>query len=201
MSPHPASSTAVITSPASPEVSDEALMVAYQQGDSAAFEQLYSRVSGRVFGYLKKRLKEPHNGSGEAEEVLQQVFMKFHQSRQQYLPKFPLQAWLFTVTRTTLMDHLRKKKGEIRDRVDLSPQELEEIPTDSRIADQGLSESQQTQLQQALSKEQGQIVEWRVIDELSYEEISRRLDKTESSIRKSLSRSLQKLKGMRWSND
>lgn len=38
------------------EVSDEELMVLYQQGEEKAFQTLYERYSGKLYGYIKKKV-------------------------------------------------------------------------------------------------------------------------------------------------
>lgn len=40
------------------EPTDEELMRAYQLGSEQSFERLYLRHSGRVYGYLKNRLRD-----------------------------------------------------------------------------------------------------------------------------------------------
>ena len=48
-------------------VSDEDLMQAYARGDAAAFETLYGRHKGPLFGFVLRSVKT----RGEAEEGLQ----------------------------------------------------------------------------------------------------------------------------------
>ncbi len=59
---------------------DEELMQAYAEGDMDAFELLYARHKGRLFGYLVGQLKD----HAEAEEVFQTVFVKLHRARARY---------------------------------------------------------------------------------------------------------------------
>lgn len=53
------------------ELSDEELMKRYQFGEFEAFEVLYNRHSGRVFGYLCKRTSREN-----ASDLVQEVFLK-----------------------------------------------------------------------------------------------------------------------------
>jgi hypothetical protein len=39
------------------EQTDEELMLSYQQGDFKAFDKLYARYSCKVYGFLKKRVR------------------------------------------------------------------------------------------------------------------------------------------------
>ena len=179
-------------------LTDEQLMLSYQRGDLAAFETLYQRTSGRVYGYLRKRL----NRSEDTDEVLQQVFMKLHHARHQYLGEHHFQHWLFVICRTTLFDFLRKNQRQLNKQTDLSIEEFEQI-TSTQFPSPSFEtiDSVAPRIEKMLSTEQSQILKWRVLDELTYQEISARLNKTESMVRQSFSRSVKKLKRLRWSND
>jgi RNA polymerase sigma-70 factor (ECF subfamily) len=83
-------------------------MLAYIDGDMEAFEALYGRHRGRIFGFLLARLKD----RSEAEDVFQAVFAKLHRKRHQYRQEIPLLPWLFTLARNTLIDHVRKRDAE-----------------------------------------------------------------------------------------
>jgi RNA polymerase sigma-70 factor (ECF subfamily) len=86
-------------------LTDEELMVAYQEGNDRAFSVLYNRHSGKLFGYLKNKLKDSHL----AEDVFQATFLKLHRNRSRYDPSFPFLPWLFTVCKTVMIDQTRKK--------------------------------------------------------------------------------------------
>jgi RNA polymerase sigma-70 factor (ECF subfamily) len=93
------------------EVSDEELMVLYQQGEEKAFQTLYERYSGKLYGYIKKKVFNLE----EAQDILQQSFLRLHKSRHSYDPKYPFSAWLFTICRNLEIDYFRKHKAEMVD--------------------------------------------------------------------------------------
>ncbi len=155
---------------------DETLMQSYQKGDIAAFGELYRRYSPRVYGYLKTRLTRKE----ERDEVFQQIFLKLHRSKDGFSPKYKFVQWLFVIARTGLIDHFRKNQKAKVDwpQIDPSPSE-------------GLSENDWLK---NLTLEQRNVVNWRIIDELSYEEIAQRLKKTTPTVRQILSRTIKKLR-------
>ena len=55
------------------EISDEALMVMYQQGNVHAFELLFERYRSRIFTFLYRMLNRERSS---AEDLLQEIFAK-----------------------------------------------------------------------------------------------------------------------------
>ena len=86
-----------------PCLSDEFLMLAYQGGDLAAFEQLYARWRGRLYRYLRHQCGD----SGRAEELYQEVWLKVVNGRQHYVVAAKFSTWLFRIARHRLIDHWR----------------------------------------------------------------------------------------------
>ena len=158
----------------------------YQQGDSDAFEVIYGRYSKKIYSYLKQRLPSRE----ETDEVYQAVFLKLHQARSQYDPKFSVLQWLFVISKSVLFDHFRKMKREgelvsqVFDDSDLITFQPEVVTSNDRGGS----------VLAALSDEQRQVVEWRVLDELSYEQIAQRLDQSQDNVRQTLSRALRRLR-------
>ena len=81
-------------------------MKLYQKGENMAFEVIYNRNKGRIYSYLNKRL--PNDNS--IDEVFQNILLKFHNSRMNYDSKYTLGKWIFTISRSELLDFKKKKK-------------------------------------------------------------------------------------------
>ena len=86
-----------------PQPSDEALMLAYQAGNAAAFETLYGRWRGRLFRYLRHQCGD----AGQAEELYQDVWMKVVGARQHYEVAAKFSTWLFRIAHNRLIDYWR----------------------------------------------------------------------------------------------
>lgn len=84
---------------------DEELMQAYASGDGAAFETLYARHKGGVFGLCLRSVKT----RGEAEELFQDVWMRAIEARTRYRPTAKFSTWLYTIAHHRLIDHWRTK--------------------------------------------------------------------------------------------
>ncbi|MCC7442673.1 MAG: sigma-70 family RNA polymerase sigma factor [Bdellovibrionales bacterium] len=166
---------------------DEELMERYRtEGDEAAFATLYQRHAGRVYGYLSSRLPSRQ----DLDEVHQAVFMKFHQSRSLYDPKYPVLQWIYVIARTSVTDHLRRAGRSVPVIDDTTALDHAEAPPAERTPE---NEPDLDALEN-LSERERKAVEWRVLDELSYAEIAARLDQTETSVRQIVSRALKKVR-------
>jgi RNA polymerase sigma-70 factor, ECF subfamily len=86
-----------------PQRSDEALMLAYQAGDAAAFEALYGRWRGRLFRYLVHQC----GNNARAEELYQDIWLKVVGARQHYEVAAKFSTWLFRIAHNRLIDHWR----------------------------------------------------------------------------------------------
>lgn len=160
---------------------DEQLMKLYQSGDMAAFEELYSRYTSRVYAYLRKRLQVVD----AIDDVYQRVFLKLHEHRMKYDTKQLFAPWLFTLTRHVLIDWYRVKKD--------IPVEQIEVLVDLQVT----AEKQESNIDELLSElpaKYKEMIELRYIEDLDFGEIARRLKLSESNVRKILSRGILQLR-------
>lgn len=88
---------------------DEALMLAYRDGDVAAFETLYGRWRGRLYRYLA------HQVPAQAEELFQDVWMKVIGARSGYEVTAKFSTWLYRIAHNRLMDHYRSRGRNLVD--------------------------------------------------------------------------------------
>ena len=82
---------------------DEALMLAYRDGDAAAFEALYRRWRVRLFRYLQHQCGD----KAVSEELYQDVWLKIINARANYQVTAKFATWMFRVARNRLIDHWR----------------------------------------------------------------------------------------------
>ena len=165
---------------------DEKLMRLYQSGSEPAFKVLYSRHSGKIYGFLKARLKSEE----QVRDVFQEVFIKIHRTKDLYKNDLPLLPWIFTITRTTLIDYLRKEKNhqghaelnlEVMMAPEMSSEKLVGAPQLRTLLDQLPAASQE-------------VLKMRYIDEKTFQEIATHLDTSSENVRQMVSRGIKKLK-------
>ena len=78
-------------------------MLAYRDGDTAAFEALYLRYKGRLYRYLRHQSGDAHI----AEELYHDVWLKVIGARSQYEVAAKFSTWLFRIAHNRLIDHYR----------------------------------------------------------------------------------------------
>jgi RNA polymerase sigma-70 factor (ECF subfamily) len=108
------------------ERSDEALMLAYQAGDGAAFEALYGRWRGRLYRYLLHQCGQ----AARAEELYQDVWLKVIGAREHYEVAAKFSTWLFRIARNRLIDHWRASGKAAEESLDGDDED--ELPLDVR---------------------------------------------------------------------
>jgi len=86
-----------------PEATDEALMMAFGHGDTAAFERLYARHKGPTFRYFLRHTSD----RGIADELHQDLWLKVVRARERYAAEARFTTWLYTLARHRLVDHWR----------------------------------------------------------------------------------------------
>jgi RNA polymerase sigma factor (sigma-70 family) len=82
------------------------LMGRYCDGEPAAFHRLYQLLAPRVLGYLVSLVGD----RALAEDLLQQTFLKVHQSRASYVREANPAPWIYTIAHRTCLDEIRKRK-------------------------------------------------------------------------------------------
>jgi RNA polymerase sigma factor (sigma-70 family) len=87
-------------------LSDEQFIHRILNGDSSAFASLVDKYKNYVFT-LVLRFTENRE---DAEEIAQDVFVKAYRSLADFRGASKFSTWLFTITRTTCLSFLRKKK-------------------------------------------------------------------------------------------
>ena len=83
-------------------------MARVQQGDEQALTELYDCLASQVYA-LALRMLESHE---EAEEVLQDTFLKLYRTRGSYQPELGSpRAYIYTITRNEALSRLRVRKS------------------------------------------------------------------------------------------
>jgi RNA polymerase sigma-70 factor (ECF subfamily) len=86
--------------------SDEEIISNVLKGNQSAFARLVERYQNYVFT-MALRMTENRE---DAEEIAQDVFVKAYRSLADFRGDSKFSTWLFTITRTTCLSFLRKKK-------------------------------------------------------------------------------------------
>jgi RNA polymerase sigma-70 factor, ECF subfamily len=96
------------------------LMARYQDGDAAAFRELYALVAPRLLGYLMKMARS----KALADDLLQQTFLKIHRARAAYVRGADPLPWIYSIAHRTFIDEVRKSKRAV---VNVADEEVPEV--------------------------------------------------------------------------
>ena len=186
----PASSRAGILGRRSPLLKlqgDERLVALIRDGHDHAFEVLFERYHSRLLAFCRHMLRSTE----DAEDVLQEVFVKAHAAMLADDRHINVRPWLYRIARNRCLNHLRRPVPEGQDSMDVMVGENGVTTADrvqkredfrALVADvQDLPETQRTAL---LLRE---------IDALSYEEIAETMDTTIPAVKSLLVRARMSL--------
>lgn len=82
---------------------DDALILQIASGDKDALHALYNSISGNVYGFALSILKNQH----DADDVLQETFLKVYSGAGSYKPCGKPLAWVFTIAKNLAYTRLR----------------------------------------------------------------------------------------------
>lgn len=163
---------------------DEELMVLYQNGSETAFQALYDRHSSKIFSFINSKIQKTEI----SRELFQEVFVKMHKSKHLYNNTYPLLPWIFTITRNTIFDYL--KRGSTSE----TAVPVEKIDERAAMEDQQELGLDIKPLMINLPPQQKIALEMRYFDEKTFEEIAKTLNTSPVNIRKIISRGVKRLK-------
>lgn len=85
---------------------DSALMQQIVLGDQAAFGELYNRYKDRMYYYFYRMLG---NSPDQANDFLQELFMKIVEKPDTYNPSYAFHTWLYSVANNMCKNEYRRR--------------------------------------------------------------------------------------------
>lgn len=164
---------------------NESLLEEIANGDSQAFSDFYNQTKTAVYSLALSILKNPH----DAQDVMQDTYIKVHANAHTYSPHGKPLAWVFTITRNLCLMHLRKnggKSAEFLDELDYeNPLDFAKSFEDGQIIALAMK---------ALNDDERQIVVMHAVSGLKHRDIANMLDMPVSTVLSKYNRSLGKMK-------
>lgn len=179
---------------------DVGLMLRLQQGDEAAFQDLFRKYSPRILQLARRFV----GSEAQAEELTQDVFVQVFRFRHRYKPQSRLATWLFTIATNLCLNELRRPERQLR--VDLwdrregddgpeSPSlpDTEGITPEEGAATRELSARLEAAVMALPPKQRAALLLSR-LDGLVYKDVAQALGCTEGAVKALLFRATQSLK-------
>lgn len=87
-------------------ITDDDLILMYREGDAEAFEALFARYHGPVYGFAKALL----GSRSAAEEVLQETFLAVARTAKEYTPRGLFRPWLMRIVRNRCLNRIEARR-------------------------------------------------------------------------------------------
>ena len=172
-----------------------------QAGSEEAFDRLVAEYTPPLYRLAYRLLNDP----ADADDVVQEVFLKAFRSIGQFQGNCPLKAWLYRITVNTVANQNRSWRRHREPERPLDAPETEGSPLDFLADDHVqnpfqslLSRETQELVQSALlrlSESSRAILVLREMEGLSYEEVADILQISLGTVKSRLARARQSLKG------
>jgi len=176
-------------------IEETGLLALVGRGDREAFRLLYARYSGPLFSLAVRLVGNP----GEAEELLQDAFVKIWRNAASYdSRKSRPFTWVVTILRRTCIDHLRKRR-HVPPTMPLVPEAA--APSDFSTGEDGRRAAEvheeEDRLQGALAEiplNQRRALDLALFSGLTHSEIARNLDQPVGTVKSWIRRGLLDLR-------
>jgi RNA polymerase sigma-70 factor (ECF subfamily) len=144
---------------------EHVLVLRCRAGDEAAFAELVERYQPRLRYYLRKMLRDLQ----EAEDALQDAWLAVFRALPRLSDLGAFRAWLYRIARDQALRRLRKRRPEYR-----CPEEVDSA--DGRAEEAQLASEAVECIHAALDElpaPQREVLVFRYVEDMSYEEIAR----------------------------
>lgn len=167
------------------------LMSQYQSGDPAALDELVGRVSPPLLRYFSSS----RFGRNDAEDMVQDCWMRIHHSRHTYRSSEPVMPWIYAIARHTRLDAYRKRRR-------LAAREVL-VPSVPETLQQGMPEARQDVFERMVSSlpdSQREVLIMLKVSGMSLQEIARATASTVGAVKQKARRAYSTLRRA-WGKD
>lgn len=163
-------------------LSETELILRVKKGDRKAFAQLYSQHLNSLYRYIYLFTKS----KVFAEETVQNVFVKIWERREQLENISSFKSYIFRAAKNSLMDEIRRSSVKAKALCVIKP-ETEEcaLQSDSKLIYNEFLQITHDAIA-LLPEKRKQIVEMRIDEDLSLDEIAERLSISKNVVKKQL---------------
>jgi RNA polymerase sigma-70 factor (family 1) len=171
-------------------IDEKDLLLRLQNGDHTAFEILYQRHSRQLLAKLDRKLATPD----EADDLIQELFIKIWERRHQIDPEQDFAGYLYRIGQRMVTDHYRKlaRTAILHERVQL--ESTESINTlEDQLAEKETRELIQQAIEQ-LPKQQQRAFNLCKIEGKSYKEAAEIMDISPETVHVHLVKATQTVK-------
>lgn len=164
------------------------LMEGYQRADADATTELVQRISPMLLRFLAG----PMQTRSQADDMLQDCWLRVHRARASYRPGSPVLPWVFAIARHTRIDAYRRR-SQI-ERRELPSENLEAAAADAGFTPPDGAEGDVWRLVRQLPESQQEVVRMLKITGMSLEEVAGATGTTVGSVKQKAHRAYRRLR-------
>ena len=172
--------------PMRPESNLEILMARYQQGDYAAVSDLIGRISPQLHRFFLVQSAS----RADADDLLQETWLRIHKVRHTYRPGEPALPWLYAIARYVRVDHYRKSVRTTAGERRLEAMSKEAVAVAGKLDHVESLEA----LLAPLPESQREVIEMLKVAGMSLEEVARATSSSVGSVKQKAHRAYTKLR-------
>jgi len=160
-----------------------------QQGDPAAFAEIYDRHQPVIYRYIYYRVGD----TATAEDLTSEVFVRMVEKIDAFTYRGrPILAWLYTIARNLVIDYRRRAGQAIM--LSLDEQLVAESDDVELAAERGLTQRRLAVALARLTEDQRRVILLKFIEGLNNTEVARVLDKPVGAVKSLQHRALAALR-------
>jgi len=164
------------------------LMARYQKGEAEAVEELVRLLSPRLLRFFGSFQAD----RADAEDLLQDCWIRIHRSRHTYRPHEPVLPWIFAIARHTRLDaYRRRRRRESREVLVANPPEAYSLAAQ---ATPGADEARVLRLVESLPESQREVLLMLKVSGMSMEDVARATSSTVGAIKQKAHRAYERLR-------
>ena len=157
-------------------------------GDERAFDALFRHYSALIYRFAYSYLKS----RPEAEEIVQDCFLKIWEKREQLHDDVPLKGYLFTIAHHAILNQLRRQQHQMRFQVHSAAQAPGQVGNEADFTE--LESVYRTALDK-LPPKRRQIFELSRQQGLTYPEIAQQLNLSVKTVEAQMTQALKFMRG------
>lgn len=171
--------------------SNKELLLLIQKDNKIAFYNLYERYCRRLHGFVLRYIKQEE----DAEEIVQEVFVKIWESRNKIDAYSSFESFLFTIAYNTTISLLRKRTNEKKYLEHIKS--LQQFSNSPNLIDEVYFNELNDRVQSLLNEltlRQKEIFQLSREEGLTHDEIAKKLDISVNTVKKHIANTLAFLK-------
>jgi RNA polymerase sigma-70 factor, ECF subfamily len=162
----------------------ERLMQRYQQADTEAGGMLAESLSAQMFQFFLAQVRN----RTDAEDLLQNFWLRIHNARRTYRPGEPLLPWLYAIAHRVRIDYYRRNRRVAQHEV------VDENMLNTAVQERPAAGPHITELLKELPESQREVLLLMKVSGLTLEEVARATGSSVGAVKQKAHRAYEKLR-------